>query len=167
MEGSGFNAANLQFGLRTPLTGRTKGNALIMTVPASQVTTGTGSAWGTLTATTVELNLNGQGIRALQWCPQVDGTGKLLIIAGLPTTDAAMDHPSVGAFALWAWSGTGSPQLRIADLAPYCKYPTGVCTFQLPGSTEARVGFCERRRSDDKSKEQEHFLHWPVSILQN
>ena len=99
--------------------------------------------------------------------PHPGGTGKFLIIAGPPTTDAAMDHPSLGRFALWSWSGSGVPQLRIADLAPFCKYPTGVCTFLLPGSTEARVGFCERRLSDANSEEQEHFLHWPISILSN
>ena len=125
----------------------------------------TGNLWPSFTATKTELNLNNQGIRALQWCPEVEG-GKYLIIAGPPTTDDSVSHPSLSRFALWSWAGgTSAAVLRIADLAQFCKYPTGVCSFLLPGSSEARIGFSQALTSTAASLEQEHLIHWPVSIL--
>jgi len=53
------------------------------------------------------------------------------------------------------------------DLAPYCHYPTGVCTFLIPGSSEARIAFAQAKTSDQLGKEQEHLIHWPISILSN
>ncbi len=166
VEGAAFNGGNVLTGLRMPLTGRKAGNALVMSVPATGITTGTGTAWGTLTATKSELNLNNQGIRAIQWCPQVDVTGKYLIIAGPPTDDDSVSHPSIARFALWSWAGgAAAPVLRIADLAPYAKYPTGVCSFLLPGSTEARIAFAQAISSNADSTELENIIHWPLTVL--
>ena len=169
VEGSGFHAGTIATGLRSPLAGRFQGNAFVMTLPASQVaaTNATDSSlWSHITATKHELNLSGQGFRAIQWCAEFAG-GKYLIIAGPPTTDSSVDHPMTGRFALWSWSGGGAPDLKIADLAPYCHYPTGVCTFLIPGSSEARIAFAQAKTSDQLGKEQDHIIHWPLSILSN
>ena len=117
-----------------------------------------------------ELNLNGQGIRAIQWCEECEG-GKYRTIAGPPTTEVSKDHPMTGHFALWSWAGgTSTPVLRIPDLAPYCRFPTGVSTFLIPGSSSAnpqrvRIAFSEGKTSTQSGAEQEHIIHWPVGIL--
>ena len=117
-----------------------------------------------------ELNLNGQGIRAIQWCEECEG-GKYRTIAGPPTTEVSKDHPMTGHFALWSWAGgTSTPVLRIPDLAPYCRFPTGVSTFLIPGSSSAnpqrvRIAFSEGKTSTQSGAEQEHIIPWPVAIL--
>ena len=138
----------------------------MVSVPASGVLAGTGENWTTQSGTTHLLDLGGQGIRAIQWCAEVDGSGKFLIIGGPPSTDRAGDHPSVGRFSLWSWAGSGSsPVLRIADLAPYARYPSGVATFTIPNVTEPRVIFAEGDDSGSESLEWEHLPHWRLSIL--
>ncbi len=146
-----------------PLTDRKSGSAFVMTVPATAVSGGSGP-WDTITVTSQTLVLGGQGIRAITWSPHVDG-GRYLIVGGPASTDDALDHPSVAHYSLWSWDGSGAPVLRIADLAPYAKRPSGVATFTIPNVTGARIAFSENETSWNHSREAEHILHWPVTIL--
>ena len=167
VEGSALHNGTVATGLRMPLTGRKTGNAIVVSVALNDVLSGTGENWDDLTdnATMTTLNLNNQGIRAIQWSEHVNG-GRYLIISGPPTTDDKANHPMAGHFALWSWAGgTSQPILRIADLAPFCRFPTGVATFKIPGPSEARIAFAQAAPSNDKSAEQENILHWPLSIL--
>ncbi len=166
VNGAALNGADIYTGLRMPLSNRKTGNALLVKVPVANVTNAGGNAWGSPAGTVTQLDLGNRGIRAIQWCPDVEG-GKYLIIAGPPTTADEPDHPMTGRFALYSWAGgTAAAVLRIADLAPYARFPTGLCSFLLPGSTEARICFAQALPENDvHSLDQEHLIHWPVTII--
>ena len=121
LEGSAYQGGTIYTGLRTPLTKRKDGDAIVVKVPASGVLAGAGENWTTQAGTTHQLDLDGQGIRAIQWCAEVDGTGKFLIIGGPPSTERAGDHPSVGRFSLWSGRFrifTSPPHRRSRPLRP-------------------------------------------------
>jgi hypothetical protein len=175
LEGAAYKSGTIYTGLRMPLSNRTTGKAFVLKVAASSITA-TGpvtdpnntSPWATITPAAdalVQLDLGNQGIRAIQWCPEVDGTGKFLIISGPPSTDPNLDHPSIGRFALWSWDGisTSAPVKRIRDLLPYCRYPTGVCSFTIYAG-QKRIAFSQGAGTLE-AEQSAHLIHWPISIL--
>jgi hypothetical protein len=164
VEGTALSGSNLYAGLRSPLTRRRSGNALVYPVPTAAFVPGsaTDATWGTVSlGAASSLNLNGQGIRGMAWCPQIEG-GRYLIVAGPPSTLESDDKNA--AFSLWAWAGPGTqPVLRVADLRPYAKKPTGISAVALSG--QMRLVFSEGLGSSEISPEAERVIHWPVSIL--
>ncbi len=171
VEGSAFKDDELFFGLRSPLTKRRYGAAIVVKAAESSVIN-PAETWKSLTGVQeFELNLDGKGIHAIQWCPEVDASGKFLIVAGPASTDPDQDHPSVGSFSLWSWDGTTNPPTRrIAHLGAYARNPSGVATFTHNNTQEKRIIFCEARPPSEVPQiepepEVEHILHWPISIL--
>jgi len=162
-EGAAFDGGNPLTGLRMPLSERQSGSAFVMTVPSTAVSGGTGQ-WGEIIATSQTLDLGGQEIRAITWSPHVDG-GRYLIVGGPASTNPALDHPSVARYSLWSWSGSGAPVLRIPDLSPYARRPSGVTTFTIPNVTGVRIAFAENETSWNHSREAEHIFHWLSSVL--
>jgi hypothetical protein len=187
VRGTGANATYL-LGLLSPLSQRTKGNALIIRGNAAALDTASGVsttatyqkrywATGEAAATQVlELNLGGHGIVALSWAPALEG-GRYLIISGPPSQSLRQRQPWRARYSLWTWDGTNAPVCRIKNLRPFTREPVAVTHLVLgTGADKNRLLFGEQRfaERDAQSLEEDSFgneylvrqmIHWPVSIL--
>jgi hypothetical protein len=164
-------------GLRSPLSvDRKTGNALyfkvtnVRTSPNEFLPDGGGWA-GSVSGITgpLQLDLNGQGIRSIEWCPQLaGGEGRYLIIGG-PANGGPLEKETFGeTFALYAWNGSAgtgnvaAPQKLIGELRHYTTRPEGVDLIQVDG--QWRVCFVEDRYKG-RGYGTRNAVHWPINIL--
>jgi len=112
-----------------------------------------------------ELNLNGQGFRSIEWCPQLGGgTGRYLIIGG-PANGGPLEKEIFGEkFSLYSWTGVAgdAPVKLLDDLRSYTIRPEGADLIQVAG--EWRVLFVEDRYHA-YGYATRNAVHWPLSIL--
>jgi hypothetical protein len=111
------------------------------------------------------IDLRGQGVRSIEWIPQlVSGAGRYLIIGGPADGGPLEKERTPGKFSLYAWNGVNgsTPQLLIDDLKPYAKRPEGVEVITVNG--EDRVLFTEDRFLAT-GYEAKNAIHWPISVL--
>jgi hypothetical protein len=119
-----------------------------------------------------QLNLNGQGIRAIEWCPngllnaQGQNVQRYLVIGG-PANGGPLEKELVGEkFSLYSWTGVAAqaPVKLIDDLRPYAIRPEGIDIAQIAG--QWRVMFVEDR-FHDRGYGTRNAVHWPDGILGN
>jgi hypothetical protein len=181
VEGIAYRSpAEMIIGLRSPLSvDRKTGNALYFKVtnvstPPNQFLPAGGGWAGAVSGITgpLQLNLNGQGIRSIEWCPQLGpgGAGRYLIIGG-PANGGPLEKELFGeTYSLYSWDGSAgpnnvaTPQKLIDDLRPYTIRPEGVGVIQVAGAS--RVMFVEDR-FQATGYGTRNAVHWPVSILGN
>jgi hypothetical protein len=181
LEGFGYRSqTEMIVGLRSPLSGglaestpyfahqnRVNGNALYFRVNNVTQFLPPGGWTGLAQGITgpFELDLQGQGIRSIQWCPQLaGGAGRYLIIGG-PANGGPLEKETFGeTFSLYSWTGIGTqaPQELIADLRPYAIRPEGVHLMAAGGVD--RVLFVEDRFKATGYATR-NVVHWPLSIL--
>jgi hypothetical protein len=158
-------------GLRSPLTNRTTGNAYALVfsnasnamLPASGVWTAAAGGFQSLK----QLNLNGQGIRSIQWCPTVKNAGgtlgAYLIIGGAANGGPLKNETGREKFSLYRWDSiTATPVRVMADLSPYAVRPEGVNIITLNG--EKRILFVEDRYKA-QGYDTQNGVHWPIKVL--
>jgi hypothetical protein len=158
-------------GLRSPLTNRTTGNAYALVfdntgnamLPASGVWTGAAGGAPSLK----QLNLNGQGIRSIQWCPNIKNAGGTLgayvIIGGAANGGPLKNETSRQVFSLYRWdSVTATPVRVVADLSPYAVRPEGVNIITLNG--QKRILFVEDRYKA-QGYDTQNGVHWSLTEL--
>jgi hypothetical protein len=111
-----------------------------------------------------QLNLNDQGIRSIQWCPQLNaGTGAYLIIGGAANGGPLKNETSRQVFSLYRWNNINATPVRVvADLAPYAVRPEGVNIITLNGAN--RVIFVEDRYKAE-GYDTQNGVHWPMAEL--
>jgi hypothetical protein len=112
------------------------------------------------------MNLNGQGIRSIEWCPGIGpgGAGRYLIVGG-PANGGPLEKETFGEkFSLYSWDGgVGTTPTRVInDLRPYAVRPEGVDLITVGG--QSRVIFVEDRFLA-QGYGTRNAVHWPVSIL--
>jgi hypothetical protein len=138
---------------RNPLTGR-----LTTTQPAGGLDTGLD-----------QLNLNGQGIRAITWYA---AQSSYLIIGG-SANGGPLEREIFGEkYSLYSWDGSvgtttqfghvATPLKIIDDLGPFTVRPEGVAVITVNG--EPRVLFVEDRFRA-RGYATRNIVHWPISIL--
>jgi hypothetical protein len=163
-------------GLRSPLSNRTTGNAYALVfdntgngmLPASGIwTTAAGTAALGGVPNLIQLDLNGQGIRSIQWCPTVKNgagaNGAYLIIGGAANGGPLKNETGREKFSLYRWDSTTATSLRVvADLAPYAVRPEGVNIITLNG--EKRILFVEDRYKA-QGYDTQNGVHWALSNL--
>ncbi len=171
-------SAEMIIGLRSPLTGRTTGNAVyfrvtditqfLPTVPPGWNGDPPQPASG-LSSGLEQLDLNGQGIRAITWYA---AESTYLIIGG-PANGGPLEKEIFGQkYSLYSWDGSAgqaaqyghvaTPLKIIDDLRPYTVRPEGLTFMTING--EARLLFVEDRyRATGYATR--NMVHWPVSIL--
>lgn len=163
-------------GLRSPLSNRTTGNAYALVfdntgnamLPASGVwTAAAGTAAPGGVPALIQLDLNGQGIRSIQWCPTVKNAGgtdgAYLIIGGAANGGPLKNETSRQVFSLYRWdSTTATPVRMVADLSPYAVRPEGVNLMTLNG--EKRLIFVEDRFKA-QGYDTQNGVHWPLRAL--
>jgi hypothetical protein len=162
-------------GLRSPLSNRTTGNAYAFVFNNSgnaMLPPGgwSGPAGGTPVLT--QLNLNGQGIRSIQWCPAIrkgadpfagPATGAYLIIGGPANGGPLKNETGRAKFSLYRWDSVSAQPVRVvADLSPYATRPEGVNIISLKGSL--RVLFVEDRFRAH-GYDTQNAVHWPLATL--
>jgi parallel beta-helix repeat protein len=171
-------------GLRSPLSGsetetsdyfrhrnRLNGNAFYVRVnnEGQFLPAGGWTAVAAGLGTAQQLNLNGQGFRSIEWCPNglLNGAGtpvqRYLIIGG-PANGGPLEKEKVGEkFSLYSWTGNAgdAPQRLIEDLAPYAVRPEGVHVILVNG--QWRIMFAEDRFMGT-AYARRNAIHWPVSI---
>lgn len=121
MEGLALHGDTLYVGLRSPLTAA--GKAIVLYGPAQAIMA------GTATLQPLEVDLNGSGVRALDWDPV---RGALLILGG-PSSDTA------GSAGLYVWNPVDSALANLVTFEPDIarKGPEGVC--RLPVSAGGKL----------------------------
>jgi hypothetical protein len=158
-------------GLRSPLSNRTTGNAYAIVfdntanamLPASGAWTGAAGGSPSLR----QLNLNGQGIRSIQWCPQIrNGGGTLgayLIVGGAANGGPLKNETTRQVFSLYRWdSVTATPVRVVADLSPFAVRPEGANIITLNG--QRRVIFVEDRFKAE-GYDTQNSVHWSLAEL--
>lgn len=158
-------------GLRSPLNNRTTGNAYALVfsnasnavMPASGVWTAAAGGFQSLK----QLDLNGQGIRSIQWCPTVKNAGgtngAYLIVGGAANGGPLKNETGREKFSLYRWDSiTATPVRVVADLSPYAVRPEGVNIITLNG--EKRILFVEDRYKA-QGYDTQNGVHWPISVL--
>ena len=174
------SATEMIIGLRSPLSmDRLSGNALYFHVNNVAAFLPNGVPWGpgsSLAGITGpwQLNLNNQGIRSIEWCPdglrnaQDQPVQRYLIIGG-PANGGPLEKEAFGEkFSLYAWDGSpgpgniATPQLLIDNLGPYAVRPEGVDLIQIDG--EWHVLFVEDRFMATGYGTR-NSVRWPVDIL--
>jgi hypothetical protein len=121
MEGLALHGDTLYLGLRSPLT--TAGKAIVLFGSAQAIMA------GAATLQPLELDLNGSGVRALDWDP-VSGT---LLVLGGPSSDTP------GSAGLYSWNPVTSALANLIAFEPDVarKGPEGVC--RLPVSAGGKL----------------------------
>jgi hypothetical protein len=176
VEGLALRSQNeMVVGLRSPLANRTTGNAYAFVfnnaanamLPAG----GWAGAAGQVGAPR-QINLNGQGIRSIQWCPAIRNvadapgavaTGAYLIVGGPANGGPLKNETGRAKFSLYRWdSVTAQPVRVVADLSPYATRPEGVNIIALNGSL--RVLFVEDRFRAH-GYDTQNAVHWPLATL--
>lgn len=112
-----------------------------------------------------QIDLRGQGVRSIEWVPQLaGGAGRYLIIGGPANGGPLEKERALGKFSLYAWTGlTGAtPQLLIDDLKPYAKRPEGIEIMTI--NSQDRVVFTEDRFLASGYVAR-NAIHWPIGIL--
>jgi hypothetical protein len=111
-----------------------------------------------------QINLNGQGIRSIQWCPQLNGgAGAYLIIGGAANGGPLKNETSRQVFSLYRWDNVNVQPVRVvADLAPYAVRPEGVNVITL--NNVPRVIFVEDRFKAE-GYDTQNAVHWPLADL--
>lgn len=186
LEGLAYRSpTEMIIGLRSPLTGtsplfrsRQTGNTLYFLVNnvGQFLPVGPWGPGATLPGITGprQLNLAGQGIRSIEWCPnglvnaQGQTVARYLIIAG-PANGGPLEKEIFGEkYSLYVWDGSpgagniATPQKLIDDLRPYTIRPEGVDLVQVDG--QWRLMFVEDRyRATGYGTR--NAVHWPISIL--
>ena len=158
-------------GLRSPLNNRTTGNAYALVfsnasnamLPSSGVWTAAAGGFQSLK----QLDLNGQGIRSIQWCPAVKNAGgtngAYLIVGGAANGGPLKNETGREKFSLYRWDSiTATPVRVVADLSPYAVRPEGVNIITLNG--EKRILFVEDRYKA-QGYDTQNGVHWPISVL--
>jgi hypothetical protein len=166
-------------GLRSPLSvDRITGNALYFKVTNVRAQPNEflpdGGGWdGAVAGITgpLQLDLDGQGIRSIEWCPnglldaQGQSVARYLIIGG-PANGGPLEKEIFGEkFSLYSWTGGASdpPVKVINNLGPYTTRPEGVDLIQIAG--QWRIIFVEDRyRATGYGTR--NAIHWPLSILE-
>jgi hypothetical protein len=166
-------------GLRSPLSvDRRTGNALyfrvidVETGPNEFLPAGgwTGPADG-ITGPH-EMDLNGQGIRSIEWCPDglADSNGvpvQVYLIVGGPADGGPLEKELIGLrYSLYVWTGNveDTPVTVVEDLRPYTTRPEGVDLVLING--DWRIMFVDDRfRASGYTSR--NIVHWPLSILRN
>jgi hypothetical protein len=126
-----------------------------------------GNAWPppkTMNSHYRQINLNGQGIRSIQWCPQLNGgAGAYLIIGGAANGGPLKNETSRQVFSLYRWDNVNVQPVRVvADLAPYAVRPEGVNVITL--NNVPRVIFVEDRFKAE-GYDTQNAVHWPLADL--
>jgi hypothetical protein len=163
------SATEMIIGLRSPLsTDRVTGNALYFRVTDLAAFLPAGGWTGAAAGITgpQQMDLNGQGLRSIEWCPGIGpgGTGRYLIIGG-PANGGPLEKETFGEkFSLYSWDGgVGTTPTRVInDLRPYAVRPEGVDMITVGG--QSRVIFVEDRFLA-QGYGSRNAIHWPVSIL--
>ncbi len=111
-----------------------------------------------------QLNLNGQGIRSIQWCPQINnGAGAYLIIGGPSNGGPLKNETGRVKFSLYRWDNVTAVPVRVVpDLAPFAVRPEGVNLISLNG--EKRLIFVEDRFRAE-GYDTQNAVHWPLQAL--
>jgi len=154
-------------GLRSPLVNRTTGHAyaFVFSNAGNQFLPAAGWAAPAAGLQSVrQINLNGQGIRSIQWCPQLNaGAGAYLIIGGAANGGPLKNETSRQVFSLYRWDNVnGQPVQIVADLAPFAVRPEGVNIITLNGTP--RVIFVEDRFKAE-GYDTQNAVHWPLADL--
>ena len=124
IEGLALNGAQLFIGLRAPLTA--DGKAILLSMAATSALAGKGAV------EQVTLDLDGGGIRALDWDPM---RGRLLIISGA-SGETSGGTPTA---ALWEFDPVTGVTNKMLEFEPELarKSPEGVC--RLPEQAGGRL----------------------------
>ncbi|MDB6173843.1 MAG: chromosome condensation regulator [Chthoniobacteraceae bacterium] len=160
------NSSEMLVGLRSPLSNRTSGNAYVFVFSnagnAFLPGVWNGPALGLQSVK--QLNLNGQGIRSIQWCPQLNsGAGAYLIIGGAANGGPLKNETSRQVFSLYQWDSiTALPVLRVADLAAFAVRPEGINIISL--NNTLRAIFVEDRFKA-QGYDTQNAVHWPLGAL--
>jgi hypothetical protein len=162
-------------GLRSPLVNRTTGNAyaLVFSNAGSQFLPAAGWPQPALLTdgnpaqglqSVKQIDLNGQGIRSIQWCPQLNsGAGAYLIIGGAANGGPLKNETTRQVFSLYRWDNINAVPVRVvADLAPFAVRPEGVNIITLNGTP--RVLFVEDRFKAE-GYDTQNAVHWPLAEL--
>ena len=169
-------------GLRSPLTNRTTGNAYAfvfsntgnaMLPTAGWVAPAPGQpAIPSQQGLPRELNLNGQGIRSVQWCPGLrnvadvagsPATGAYLIVGGASNGGPLKNETTRQKFSLYRWDNTNVQPVKVVDdLSGFAVRPEGVNVITLNG--QLRVIFVEDRFKAE-GYDTQNSVHWPLSAL--
>ncbi len=165
------NSSEIVVGLRSPLTNRTTGDAITFVFNNGLIA----NSWvGGVAPSLIgerDLNLNGQGIRSIQWCPLIkkpsDGagpaTGAYLIVGGPANGGPLKNETTRQVFSLYRWDTVNSTPVRVVgDLAPFAVRPEGINIITL--NNERRVLFVEDRYQAQNYNTQ-NAAHWPLSAL--
>jgi Bacterial TSP3 repeat len=158
-------------GLRSPLSNRTTGNALFYVINnvATFLPAGNWNGAAPAVGAPQQLNLNGQGIRSLQWVPTLNNSAGAYLIIGGPANGGPLKVESGReVFTLYQWAGPGAqPVIRIPNLRPYTQRPEGVnvISFTVNGVATQRLLFVEDRYRA-LGYGARNAIHWPMSILQ-
>jgi hypothetical protein len=155
--------------LRSPLSNRRTGNALYYRVADIGSFLPSAGGWpGTPSGLTGphELNLNGQGFRAIQWGAGLGqgAAGRYLLIGG-PTDGGPFEEETwPQKFSLYSWTGsaTSPPTKLIDDLRPYTLRPEGLTLALI--NNQNRILFVEDRFLATGYGTR-NIVHWPLSIL--
>lgn len=154
-------------GLRSPLTNRTTGNAyafVFSNAGNALFPPGGWTAPAVVPQSMKQLNLNGQGIRSIQWCPQINnGAGAYLIIGGPSNGGPLKNETGRVKFSLYRWDNVTAVPVRVVpDLAPFAVRPEGVNLISLNG--EKRLIFVEDRFRAE-GYDTQNAVHWPLQAL--
>lgn len=119
-----------------------------------------------------QLNLSGQGIRSIQWCPTLHkatdppagaATGAYLIVGGAANGGPLKNETGRQVFSLYRWDTINvQPVKVVADLSPYAVRPEGVNIMFLNG--QSRVVFVEDRHKT-QGYDTQNAIHWPLTAL--
>ena len=191
VEGLAFRSqSEIIVGLRSPLTNRTSGDAYAFVFNNNNNATLPSAGWVTPASgqppvagqqgAPRQLNLNGQGIRSIQWCPTIrnaadatgsPATGAYLIIGGAANGGPLKNETGREKFSLYRWDNVNSQPVRVvADLSTFAVRPEGVNIITLdadpatPLTVERRVIFVEDRYKAE-GYDTQNGVHWPLSAL--
>jgi hypothetical protein len=155
-------------GLRSPLVNRTTGDAyaFVFSNAGNQFLPAAGWAAPAAGMQGVprQLNLNGQGIRSIQWCPQLNaGAGAYLIIGGAANGGPLKNETARQVFSLYRWDNVNAQPVRVVvDLSAFAVRPEGVNIITLNGTP--RVIFVEDRFKAE-GYDTQNAVHWPLADL--
>ena len=169
-------------GLRSPLTNRTTGNAYAFVFNNTGNVMLPSAGWTTPAANQPavvgqqglprELNLNGQGIRSVQWCPGLrnaadvagsPATVAYLIVGGASNGGPLKNETTRQKFSLYRWDNTNAQPVKVVDdLSGFAVRPEGVNVITLSG--QLRVIFVEDRFKAE-GYDTQNSVHWPLSAL--